>query len=69
MTSFARDQEPSADFVEQVEELQVVIFNRLEPARVTLKDAGIEIDLTSSDLLTVLQTVVENLNSSGVQPG
>lgn len=60
-----RDQEPSEDFIEQVEELQVVIFNRLEPAHISMKEVGIEFDMTSSDLLVVLQSVVESVNSGG----
>lgn len=35
------EEEPNADFIEQVEELQVFIFNRLEPAKISIGEMGI----------------------------
>ena len=55
---------PSQDFVEQVEELQVMIFNRLCPASVSIADLDIKMHLASSDLLDILKTLVDKANDN-----
>lgn len=60
-------EEPAcAEFIEQVEELQVVIFNRLEPATISISDLDISMHLASSDLLYILQMFVDKANAGDV---
>ena len=55
---------PNEDFVDQVEELQVVIFNRLEPASISFGEHDIKMHLASSDLLSILHMFVEKANDN-----
>ena len=55
---------PNEDFVDQVEELQVVIFNRLEPASISFGEHDIKMHLASSDLLSILHMFVDKANDN-----
>ena len=52
----------SPDFTEQVEELQVIIFNRLQPFKIQQSKLDLSFNLSSSDLLTSLNFIVSKSN-------
>ena len=53
-------------FLDQVEELQVVIFNRLFAQTVSIEELNIKMHLASSDLLAILQMFTEKINHSDI---
>lgn len=59
--------ELNPDFVEQVEELQVIIFNRLLPFKMKQSKLGLTFNLSSSDLNNMLKHLVEKSND-GLMP-
>ena len=57
------DDQKSAENADQVEELQIFIFNRLTPASITMKEFDMEMGLSSADLLHILVMFADKVNA------